>query len=100
MHIISKKVLEAFWLIHPEAHSPLDVWHQIVCKTSFENFMDMKKTFNTADYAAPFTIFDVGGNNFRVITAIHYNRQMLFIRNVFTHREYDKWCKAYRSGKI
>ena len=36
-------------------------------------------------------VFDIGGNKYRLITAIHFNRQMVFIRYVFTHKEYDKW---------
>ncbi|RJF99482.1 type II toxin-antitoxin system HigB family toxin [Noviherbaspirillum saxi] len=45
------------------------------------------------------TVFDVSGNNFRVIAVIHYNRQKLYIREVFTHAEYDRWNKANRSKK-
>jgi mRNA interferase HigB len=48
------------------------------------------------DYGAPYTVFDVGGNSFRVIAVIHYNRQKLYIREVFTHAEYDRWSKALR----
>ncbi len=99
MHVISKKALEAFWLKHPASASPLDAWYRVVSKSDFETFMELKNAFNTADYVAPYTVFDVGGNNFRVITAIHYNRQTLFIREVFTHAEYDRWSKFYRSGK-
>jgi mRNA interferase HigB len=99
MHVISQKALEAFWLKHTAIASPLDAWYRVVRKSDFETFMELKKAFNTADYVAPYTVFDVGGNNFRVITAIHYNRQTLYIREVFTHAEYDRWTKAYRSGK-
>jgi mRNA interferase HigB len=58
-----------------------------------------KHAFSVRHYVAPYTVFDVGGNNFRVIAAIHYNRQTLYIREVLTHAEYDRWTKAYRSGK-
>jgi len=37
-------------------------------------------------------VFNIGGNKFRLIAAIHFDRQMVFIRHVFTHREYDKWA--------
>lgn len=42
-------------------------------------------------------MFDIAGNHFRIITVIHYNRQKLYIREVFTHTEYDLWTKAQRS---
>jgi mRNA interferase HigB len=59
----------------------------------------VRRAFNSADYVAPYTVFDVGGNNFRVIAAIHYNGQRLYIRFVFKRAEYDNWNKKYRSKK-
>lgn len=99
MHVISKKALEAFWLKHPMAKSPLEAWYRLVNMSSFDNFADVRQSFNSADYVTPYTVFDVGGNNFRVIAVIHYNRQKLYIREVFTHAEYDRWNKANRSKK-
>ena len=99
MHVISKKALENFWLRHSAARIPLESWYRIVAATSFDTFAEVKQTFNTADYVAPYIVFDVGGNNFRVITVIHFNRQKLYVRHVLTHAEYDKWNKANRSKK-
>jgi mRNA interferase HigB len=60
-------------------------------RSTFADFNAIKRTFGAADYVAPYTIFDVGGNRFRVITAIHYDRGRVYIRHVFTHPEYDEW---------
>jgi mRNA interferase HigB len=57
----------------------------------YSTFADLKLTFNTVDKVRDFYVFDIGGNKYRLITAIHFNRQMVFIRHVFTHKEYDKW---------
>ncbi|GKT10950.1 type II toxin-antitoxin system HigB family toxin [Desulforhabdus sp. TSK] len=97
MHVISKKAIVSFWRVHPAARSPLESWYRVVSKSRFENFSDIRQAFGSADYVAPYTIFDIGGNNFRVITVIHYNRQKLFIREVLTHAEYDRWSKEYGS---
>lgn len=97
MHVISKKALSDFGHKHPRAREPLLVWHQLVSTASFQNLADVKKTFNTVDYVDPYTVFDIAGNHFRIITAIHYNRQKLYIREVFRHAEYDRWNKAQRS---
>ena len=43
------------------------------------------------DTVSDFYVFDIDGNKYRLIAAIHFNRKMVFIRHVFTHREYDKW---------
>ncbi len=51
---------------------------------------DLRKVFPSADQVGKFTVFNIGGNKVRLITAIHYNRKLIFIRNVLTHKEYDK----------
>jgi mRNA interferase HigB len=99
VHVISRKALEAFWMKHPAAQTTLEAWYRIVHGLSPVTFSEIKRTFNSADYVAPYTVFDVGGNNFRVIAVIHYNRQKLYIREVFTHVEYDRWSKAIRSKR-
>lgn len=61
------------------------------------NYNELKQTFQTADYVPKkFTIFDVGGNKFRIVTVIHYNTKSVYVRAVFTHAEYDKWSKQNR----
>ncbi len=99
MHVISKKALEDFWLKHPASKSPQEAWYRLVNTSSFDTFLEVRKAFNSADYVPPYIVFDVGGNNFRVIAAAHFNRQKLYIREVFTHTEYDHWSKLYRSKK-
>ncbi len=99
MHVISKHALTAFWFKHPAARTPLEVWYRLVKSSSFSSLAELKNTFRSADYVPPFVIFDVGGNNFRVICAVHFDRQKIYIREVFTHAEYDRWGKTYRSNK-
>ncbi len=100
MHVIAKKALEDFWKSHPTAKAPLEAWYKVVSRSHFANFSEVRETFRAADYADPYTIFDIGGNNFRLIAVIHYNRQKVYIRHVFTHAEYDRWCKQKRSNRI
>lgn len=51
----------------------------------------MKLTFNAIDKVGDFYVFDICGNKYRIISAIHFDQQKLFVRHVFTHKEYDKW---------
>ena len=97
MHVISKHALAAFWIKHPAAKTPMEAWNRLAKTSSFFSFIEVKKTFGSADYVPPFVVFDVGGNNFRVIAVLHYDRQKLYIHEVFTHAEYDRWNKSYRS---
>jgi mRNA interferase HigB len=93
MHIITRKRLNEFAEKHPEAHSALLRWYQLVKKTDFLSFAELRQTFPSADQVGKLTVFNVGGNKYRLITAIHYNRKRLYIRAVLTHEEYDqsKW---------
>lgn len=93
MHIISKPPLVAFWTKHADAKLPLEAWIRVMSNTDFRDFNDLKATFGAADYVAPLTVFDIGGNKYRLITSIHYNRHKVYVRHVLTHAEYDtgKW---------
>ena len=97
MRIISKAALVDFWTIHPEAKEKLEAWYRACLACNARNLSELKQTFQTADYVPKqFTIFDVGGNAYRIVTAIHYDKQKLFIREVLTHARYDKWTKQNR----
>lgn len=100
MHIISIKMLREFWQKHSAAEKPLREWHSIVENTDFLDFTHIKQIFNAADYVPPFIVFDVAGNNYRVVVVVHYRAKRVYIREVMTHREYDDWCKLYRKGKV
>jgi mRNA interferase HigB len=93
MHVISKKKLREFWELYPRARPPLEAWYQVAKPARWENLADVRKTFPTADRVGRFVVFDVGGNKYRLIAAIHFNRGKLFVRHVLTHAEYDegKW---------
>lgn len=90
MHIISKAHLQSFWSVHPKAKTPLLSWYKLVSKTTFEGFDDLRKTFPSADRVDDLVVFNIGGNNYRLIAAVHFNRQKVFVRHILTHAEYDR----------
>lgn len=100
MHIISIKMLREFWQRHPEAEKVLREWHSVVERAEFKDFNHVRELFNLSDYVPPYTIFDVGGNNYRLVVIIRYRFKKVFVHKVMTHREYDNWNKLYRKGKV
>lgn len=72
---------------------PLAVWYALMSKADFGSFAELKKVFGSVDKVGKFTVFDIGGNKYRLIVAIHFNRRKVYIRHVLTHAEYDrqKW---------
>ena len=78
----------------------LEIWYKLVKGGIYTDFNDLKHTFGSADYIQPYyTVFDISGNNCRIITVIHYSRKKLYIRYVFTRSEYDHWSDLNRSRK-
>jgi len=90
MHVISKKVLREFWNKYPDSKSPLSHWYRIMKTSDFQNFTNLRATFPSADKVGDLIVFNVGGNKYRLITSIHFNRGKVYIRNALTHREYDE----------
>ncbi|ULA63271.1 MAG: putative mRNA interferase HigB [Nitrospira sp.] len=90
MHIITRKRLEDFAQAHPDARVALQHWFTIVRKTDYASFVDLRRTFPSADQVDRFAVFNIGGNKFRLIAAFHYNRKKLYIRHILTHAEYDR----------
>ena len=90
MRVISKRRLREFALIHAEADGPLRSWYQVCKKTQFANFDQLKKAFRSVDKVGKFTVFNIGGNKFRLIAVIHYQYGKIYVRHVLTHDKYDR----------
>jgi mRNA interferase HigB len=90
MHIISKKLLREFWQENPDSEIPLSNWYKLVQKSNWQNPAQLRKDFPQADLVGRCTIFNVGGNKYRLIVKIEYLKQKVFTKFVLTHREYDK----------
>jgi mRNA interferase HigB len=90
MHVLAKPVLIAFWTKHPDAEHPLTAWYRIMKTEVFADFNDLRTTFASADYLDGLTVFNIGGNKYRLIASIHYNRHKVYIREVLTHEAYSR----------
>ena len=71
----------------------MQLWIRVVKAADWDTFSDVRETFNHSDIYGDCTIFDVGGNNYRVIAKVRYRKKIVFINEVLTHTEYDrkKW---------
>src|SRR5215470_4501475 len=90
MHVIAKPVLVEFWTKYPDAEAPLRIWFDTMRKENFSYFVNLRPTFGSADYVDGLTVFNIGGNKYRLIASIYYNRQKVYITAVLTHAEYDR----------
>jgi mRNA interferase HigB len=90
MHVISRKKLKEAAVRHKELEGPLDAWFRIAKKSDWSSLADVRKTFPHADAIAKWTVFNVKGNQYRLVTEINYASRRLYIRHVLTHAEYDR----------
>ncbi len=93
MHVIAKAALIAFWRRHPDAQSPLTSWYNTMESQHYLDFNGLRGTFGSADYVDGVVVFNIGGNKYRLVAAIHYNRRKVYVREVFTHAAYETWSK-------
>ena len=91
VRIISRKVLREFTIKHPQAEQGVDTWYKRVNRISWTTPADVKRDYGTADILPDNRIvFNINGNNFRLIVRINYHRQSVYIRFIGTHAEYDR----------
>lgn len=93
MHLISRKRLKQAVLRHPELEPALDAWFRITRRALWLSLSDVRETFANADGVEKWTIFNIKGNKYRLVTEINYRFHRIYIRQVLTHAEYDrgKW---------
>ncbi len=90
MHVITLRRLREFWELHPDAEDPLRRWHRIAKQSHWRSLVDARQDFPHADLAGICTIFNIKGNAYRLICKIYYPSQVVLIRFVLSHAEYDR----------
>ena len=93
MNVIAYRTLRAYIEKNASAKIPLNAWHKEMKRANFNTFNELRARFPSADYVpnGELTIFNIGGNNYRLITFVRYSAQTVFIKEVMTHAEYDAW---------
>jgi mRNA interferase HigB len=93
MRIIAVSTLKQFWEqpAYRDAEQPLRTWVSVTKPALWNNPTEIKNTFNTVDILkGGRAIFEIGGNNYRLVTQINYGHYIVYIRFVGTHRQYDQ----------
>jgi mRNA interferase HigB len=91
LRIIAKKTLRDFWQKHPDCEQQLKAWHQEVEKAKWKGPKDIKLEYPSASFLQDNrVVFNIKGNHYRLIVRINYAYQMVWIRFIGTHAQYDK----------
>lgn len=90
MRIIALGTLRDFCRRHPDAEVPLRAWYAIARRSVWRRPAEIKADYRSASFSANNrVIFNIKGNDYRLVVAVHYNRGLMFVRFVGTHRDYD-----------
>ena len=91
MRIIARKTLRDFWQKHKDTEQPLRAWFQITKKANWINYNEIKALFPSASLIGnDRVVFNIKGNNYRLVVRILFNQKKIFIRFIGTHNDYNK----------
>ncbi|AGA27795.1 type II toxin-antitoxin system HigB family toxin [Singulisphaera acidiphila] len=90
MHIINRKKLKEFAKAHPAAETALDAWYRLVKDARWASFADVRADYPSADQVGSLTVFNIGGNKFRLIAVVMMRVGKVYVRTILTHAEYDR----------
>ena len=91
MRVIAVSTLRDFWKRHPDAEQPLKTWFEEVTKASWTQPSDIKAQYGSASILKNRrVVFNIKGNDYRLVVAIDYSYEVIYVRFVGTHRDYDR----------
>ena len=95
MRVISLKPLREFWLRRPDAEKPLRDWYRTASHAEWRNLTHVRETYRHADAVKTangdiLTVFNIGGNKYRLIARIRFDYRLVNVRAVLTHAEYNQ----------
>jgi mRNA interferase HigB len=101
LHVISYKTLREFAEKRPDSMEPLKTWYKVANKATWMDIVDVKAVYPHADAVGKCTVFNVAGNEFRLVVQIDFDVQLIYVKKVMTHAEYSRedgkhWKKSCR----
>jgi mRNA interferase HigB len=91
MRILALSTLRAFWGKHPNAEVPLRAWYALASRAHWKTPADIKAVYRNASFTANNrVVFNIKGNDYRLVVAVRYDRGLMYVRFVGAHRQYDR----------
>jgi mRNA interferase HigB len=94
MVLISRPIIRDFIERHPVSANALNNWYVKTVESDWSKYADVRQSWNSCDSIGNDRyVFNIAGNNYRLIAMIHFKKRTLYIRGVFTHAEYSELSK-------
>jgi mRNA interferase HigB len=102
MRVFKKIAFDEAARRYPNDAANLDATYRLLSRSVADSSSELKSTFNTLDRFTRrngWYVIDIGGNNLRLIAAIEFSKQLIFVKHIYTHAEYTKANKWYQKQK-
>ena len=90
MRAISRRAIREYGKLHADCVPSLSNWLRLTRKAKWRNFAELRADFGSADQVGHRTVFNIGGNKYRLIARVNYRSQRVFILHIMKHGEYVK----------
>lgn len=90
MRIIAKSRLMEMARAHGDCVSQVAAWYAVASKTTWHNLSEVRQTFRHADSVGDKTVFNIKGNDYRLIVHVRYDLGIIYIKHLLTHADYDR----------
>ena len=90
MHVISYRTLREFADKYPKSREPLKAWHKVAARADWGDLVQIKAVYPHADSVGKCTVFNIGGNDFRLVVQLDFSAQIIYVKKVMTHAEYSR----------
>ena len=95
MRVISKRAWRGAVVADPSLDGPISEWYKVAKHAKWQSLVDVREVYPHADFVDPYTVFNIKGNSYRLIVKIEYRWQIIFVKRLMTHAEYNRgrWKK-------
>jgi mRNA interferase HigB len=91
MRVMALSTLRVFWERYPDAETPLRSWYALASRATWKSPAEIKNAYRNASFTANNrVVFNIKGNDYRLVVAVRYGQGLMFVRFIGTHRQYDK----------
>jgi len=89
---VTGKRIREFIQREPRSSEVMWHWADVIESSNWRNPGDLKAMFASASFVGDLTVFNVGGNKYRILAFVHFRKQIVYVKRIGTHKEYDKWA--------
>ena len=88
---MTEKRIREFIAREPRSSEAMWRWADAIEAADWRDPGELKETFASASFVGDLTVFNVGGNKYRIVAFVHFRKQIVYVKRIGTHKEYDKW---------